>query len=76
MSPAAVVRLKDMKFDDTWFKVNGVKYEGSLLCVGNLIMSWAPQKFSDITVERSRSYPYLRQSGVLTFVQDKKMKRA
>lgn len=40
------------RFDDTGFKVNGVKYEGSLLCVGNLLMSWTPQKFSDITTER------------------------
>ncbi|GER57362.1 NADH dehydrogenase [ubiquinone] 1 alphasubcomplex assembly factor 3 [Striga asiatica] len=38
-------------FDDTGFKVNGVKHEGSLLCVGNLIMSWAPKKFADISDE-------------------------
>ncbi|KAI3449008.1 hypothetical protein Pfo_005673 [Paulownia fortunei] len=39
------------RFDDTGFKVNGVRYEGSLLCVGNLLMSWTPKKVSEITVE-------------------------
>ncbi|KAL6565798.1 hypothetical protein OROHE_004853 [Orobanche hederae] len=45
-------QLRFQQFDDTGFKVNGVKYEGSLLCIGNLVMSWTPKKFSDITVER------------------------
>ncbi|KAK4416115.1 hypothetical protein Salat_2718900 [Sesamum alatum] len=44
-------QLRFQEFDDTGFKINGVKYEGSLLCVGNLLMSWAPKKFSEITVE-------------------------
>ncbi|KAL8555680.1 hypothetical protein ACS0TY_003482 [Phlomoides rotata] len=44
-------QLRFHEFDDTGFKVNGVRYEGSLLCVGNLLMSWTPQKFSDITTE-------------------------
>lgn len=34
------------------FSVNGVEYEGSLLCVGNLLMSWKPKKFSEITADR------------------------
>ncbi|KAL8542565.1 hypothetical protein ACS0TY_003441 [Phlomoides rotata] len=46
-------QLRFHEFDDTGFKVNGVRYEGSLLCVGNLLMSWTPQKFSDITTERA-----------------------
>ncbi|KAL3628435.1 hypothetical protein CASFOL_027481 [Castilleja foliolosa] len=53
-------QLRFQQFDDTWFKVNGVKYEGNLLCVGNLIMSWAPQKFSDITVESLSIFKTLR----------------
>lgn len=40
------------RFDDTGFNVNGVKYEGSLICVGNLVMSWSPKKFSEVTPER------------------------
>ena len=32
--------------------MNGVKYEGSLICVGNLLMSWTPKKFSEVTPER------------------------
>ncbi|KAJ6680737.1 NUCLEAR PROTEIN E3-3 [Salix purpurea] len=36
-------------YTDTGFRVNGVEYEGSLLCVGNLLTSWAPSSFSHIT---------------------------
>ncbi|KAK6120740.1 hypothetical protein DH2020_045522 [Rehmannia glutinosa] len=48
------------RFDDTGFKVNGVKYEGSLLCVGNLVMSWTPKNFSEITVESLSIFKTLR----------------
>ncbi|XP_057800276.1 uncharacterized protein LOC131015850 [Salvia miltiorrhiza] len=44
-------QLRFQEFDNTGFKVNGVRYEGSILCVGNLLMSWTPKKFSDITAE-------------------------
>jgi NADH dehydrogenase [ubiquinone] 1 alpha subcomplex assembly factor 3 len=43
---------ENCRFNDTGFTVNGVEYEGSLLCVGNLIMSWKPKKFSEITADR------------------------
>ncbi|XP_043718471.1 NADH dehydrogenase [ubiquinone] 1 alpha subcomplex assembly factor 3 [Telopea speciosissima] len=36
---------------DTGFVVNGVNYEGSLLCVGNLLLSWSPKKLSEITAD-------------------------
>ncbi|KAG8501350.1 hypothetical protein CXB51_003536 [Gossypium anomalum] len=36
-------------YTETGFTVNGVNYEGSLLCVGNLVTSWGPRKFSEIT---------------------------
>ncbi|KAL9295605.1 putative MTH938-like superfamily protein [Arabidopsis thaliana] len=45
-------QLRFQEFDKTSFTVNGVKYEGSLLCVGNLLMSWSPRYFSDITTDR------------------------
>ncbi|KAM1159624.1 hypothetical protein ACFX19_033342 [Malus domestica] len=38
-------------YTDTGFTVNVVDYEGSLLCVGNMLMSWAPNKFSQITTD-------------------------
>ncbi|CAD6212116.1 unnamed protein product [Miscanthus lutarioriparius] len=38
-------------YDDTGFKINNVKYEGSLLIVENKIMTWAPKTFSEITAE-------------------------
>ncbi|KAF9669725.1 hypothetical protein SADUNF_Sadunf14G0137000 [Salix dunnii] len=46
--------LRFQGYTDTGFRVNGVEYEGSLLCVGNLLTSWAPSSFSHITPDRSR----------------------
>ena len=40
------------RYDDTGFKINNVKYEGSLLIVENKIMTWAPKTFAEITAER------------------------
>ncbi|KAJ4727346.1 NADH dehydrogenase [ubiquinone] 1 alpha subcomplex assembly factor 3-like [Melia azedarach] len=42
-------QLRFQGYTDTGFTVNGVQYEGSLLCVGNLLMSWSPKNFSEIT---------------------------
>ncbi|OIW01076.1 hypothetical protein TanjilG_14259 [Lupinus angustifolius] len=42
-------QLRFQGYTDTGFTINGVQYEGSLLCVGNLVLSWKPNKFSDIT---------------------------
>ncbi|KAM1140163.1 hypothetical protein ACFX19_040961 [Malus domestica] len=44
-------QLRFQRYTDTGFTVNGVDYEGSLLCVGNMLMSWAPNKFSQITTD-------------------------
>ncbi|KAJ1395442.1 Ribose-phosphate pyrophosphokinase [Sesbania bispinosa] len=46
-------QLRFQGYNDTGFTVNGVEYEGSLLCVGNLLLSWKPKKFSEITAERN-----------------------
>lgn len=53
-------QLRFQEFDNTGFKVNGVMYEGSLLCVGNLLMSWSPKKFSEITPESLSIFQILR----------------
>ncbi|XP_031737544.1 uncharacterized protein LOC116402433 [Cucumis sativus] len=45
-------QLRFQRYTETGFTVNGVDYEGSLLCVGNLLMSWTPKKFSEITSDR------------------------
>ncbi|KAI4302860.1 hypothetical protein MLD38_038559 [Melastoma candidum] len=42
-------QLRFQGYTETGFKVNGVSYEGSLLCVGNLLMSWSPTKLSEVT---------------------------
>ncbi|XP_021904947.1 uncharacterized protein LOC110819911 [Carica papaya] len=44
-------QLRFQGYDDTGFTVNKVRHEGSLLCVGNLVMSWSPKKFSEITAD-------------------------
>lgn len=43
--------LRFQSYDDTGFKINNVKYEGSVLIVENKIMTWAPKTFSEITPE-------------------------
>ncbi|KAK4592455.1 uncharacterized protein LOC111998456 [Quercus suber] len=53
-------QLRFKGYSDTGFNVNGVDYEGSLLCVGNFLMSWAPTKFSDITPESLSIFQTLR----------------
>ncbi|XP_071693517.1 uncharacterized protein [Rutidosis leptorrhynchoides] len=44
-------QLRFQGYSDTGFTVNGVEYEGSLLCVGNLLLSWSPKKLSHITTD-------------------------
>ncbi|CAM8899554.1 unnamed protein product [Rhodiola kirilowii] len=44
-------QLRFQGYTDTGFTVNGADYEGSLLCIGNLLMSWSPKKFSEITAD-------------------------
>uniref|UniRef100_A0A8R7NZL9 NADH dehydrogenase [ubiquinone] 1 alpha subcomplex assembly factor 3 n=1 Tax=Triticum urartu TaxID=4572 RepID=A0A8R7NZL9_TRIUA len=44
-------QLRFQTYDDTGFKINNVKYEGSLLIVENKIMTWTPKTFADITAE-------------------------
>lgn len=41
-----------LRYTETGFTVNGVEYEGGLLCVGNMLMSWAPKKFQEVTPDR------------------------
>ncbi|KAL5230659.1 hypothetical protein ABZP36_029435 [Zizania latifolia] len=44
-------QLRFQSYDDTGFKINNVKYEGSLLIVENKIMTWTPKTFVEITAE-------------------------
>ncbi|XP_044403732.1 NADH dehydrogenase [ubiquinone] 1 alpha subcomplex assembly factor 3 isoform X1 [Triticum aestivum] len=44
-------QLRFQTYDDTGFKINNVKYEGSLLIVENKILTWTPKTFADITAE-------------------------
>eukprot|EP00262_Sarcandra_glabra_P008002 TRINITY_DN21170_c0_g1_i1.p1 TRINITY_DN21170_c0_g1~~TRINITY_DN21170_c0_g1_i1.p1 ORF type:complete len:171 (-),score=26.65 TRINITY_DN21170_c0_g1_i1:180-692(-) len=53
-------QLRFQGYGDTGFTVNGVQYEGSLLCVENLLLSWSPKRFSEVTVESLSIFRLLR----------------
>ncbi|XP_027106668.1 uncharacterized protein [Coffea arabica] len=53
-------QLRFQQFTDTGFIVNGVNYEGSLLCIGNLLMSWSPKKFSEVNAESLSVFKTMR----------------
>ncbi|XP_057980426.1 uncharacterized protein LOC131166135 [Malania oleifera] len=53
-------QLRFQGYSNTGFTVNGVEYEGSLLCIGNLLMSWSPTKFSEITSESLSIFQVVR----------------
>ncbi|XVE99932.1 hypothetical protein REPUB_Repub03eG0242800 [Reevesia pubescens] len=53
-------QLRFQGYTDTGFTVNGVNHEGSLLCVGNLLTSWGPNKFSEITPDSLSIFQIIR----------------
>lgn len=53
-------QLRFQGYTDTGFTVNGVDYEGSLICVGNLLMSWSPKKFSEVNAESLSLFKIMR----------------
>ncbi|XP_050236102.1 uncharacterized protein LOC126686113 [Mercurialis annua] len=53
-------QLRFQRYTDTGFTVNGVDYEGSLLCAGNLLLSWSPAHFSQITPSSLSIFQILR----------------
>ncbi|GKU92260.1 hypothetical protein SLEP1_g6009 [Rubroshorea leprosula] len=53
-------QLRFQGYTDTGFTVNGVNHEGSLLCVGNLLTSWSPTKFSEITPDSLSIFQIVR----------------
>lgn len=58
----------DLRYTETGFTVNGVDYAGSLLCLGNLLMSWSPKKFSEITPERFPLHFFFYNLGYLIYL--------
>ncbi|KAE8661666.1 NADH dehydrogenase 1 alpha subcomplex assembly factor 3-like isoform X3 [Hibiscus syriacus] len=53
-------QLRFQRYTETGFTVNGVNYEGSLLCVGNLVTSWGPRNFSEITPQSLSIFQIIR----------------
>ncbi|KAK8715917.1 hypothetical protein V6N13_043242 [Hibiscus sabdariffa] len=58
-------QLRFQRYTETGFTVNGVNYEGSLLCVGNLVTSWGPRNFSEITPQSLSIFQIIRPIPVL-----------
>ncbi|RVX02341.1 hypothetical protein CK203_028352 [Vitis vinifera] len=52
LAPSPKIKVILAMYTDTGFTVSGVQYEGSLLCVGNVLLSWGPKKLSEITADR------------------------
>ncbi|XP_010469226.1 PREDICTED: uncharacterized protein LOC104749325 [Camelina sativa] len=61
-------QLRFQEFDETSFTVNGVRYEGSLLCVGNLLMSWSPRNLSEISTDSLSIFKTVRPIPELLIV--------
>ncbi|KAJ4958817.1 hypothetical protein NE237_025928 [Protea cynaroides] len=61
-------RLCFQSVTDTGFLVNGVNYEGSLLCVGNLLLSWSPKKFSEITADSLSIFQILKPTPEILII--------
>ncbi|XP_012083776.1 NADH dehydrogenase [ubiquinone] 1 alpha subcomplex assembly factor 3 isoform X2 [Jatropha curcas] len=53
-------QLRFQGFTDSGFTVNGIEYEGSLLCVGNLLLSWSPKHLSHITPQSLSIFQIVR----------------
>ncbi|PSS24569.1 NADH dehydrogenase [ubiquinone] 1 alpha subcomplex assembly factor like [Actinidia chinensis var. chinensis] len=53
-------QLRFQGYTDEGFTVNEVTYEGSVLCVGNLVMSWSPKNFSEITADSLSIFQIMR----------------
>ncbi|KAG6547523.1 hypothetical protein Mapa_010971 [Marchantia paleacea] len=47
-------------YDDTGFILNGLKHEGSLICLGKLVFKWTPRKPSEVTPESLSLFELLR----------------
>ncbi|KAH9301725.1 hypothetical protein KI387_013308, partial [Taxus chinensis] len=45
---------------DIGFLANGIQYEGSLICISNLILSWSPKRLADVTPDSLSIFQLLR----------------
>lgn len=53
-------QLRFQGYTDTGFTVNGANYEGSLIAIGNLILSWSPKRISDVTADSLAMFQLIR----------------
>ncbi|XP_058085869.1 uncharacterized protein LOC131233239 [Magnolia sinica] len=53
-------QLRFQGYLDTGFTVNGVDYEGSLLIIDKLLLSWSPKRFSEVAPDSLSMFQLLR----------------
>ncbi|MCO5613149.1 hypothetical protein L7F22_067425 [Adiantum nelumboides] len=56
------------RYTDTGFNINNVLHEGSLMCHGNLILTWTPKTFKEITPESLSIFELLRPAPDLLLI--------
>lgn len=56
------------EYDETGFKANGVRHEGSMICLGKLAFSWTPRSFAEITPESLSLFQLLRPAPEILVV--------
>ncbi|KAI5075214.1 hypothetical protein GOP47_0009290 [Adiantum capillus-veneris] len=61
-------RLRFTGYNDTGFHINNVFHEGSVMCHRNLILSWTPRTFKEITPESLSIFQLLRPAPDLLLV--------
>lgn len=61
-------RVIIQEYDETGFRVNGVRHEGSLICFGKLVCSWTPRSLSEISPESLSMFQLLRPAPEILVV--------
>lgn len=56
------------EYDETGFRANGVRHEGSMICLGKLVFSWAPRSLEEITPESLSIFQLLRPAPEILVV--------
>ncbi|CAM6090432.1 unnamed protein product [Calypogeia fissa] len=67
-SGAGTGRVIIDEYDETGFKANGVRHEGSMICLNKLILSWTPRSFAEITPESLSIFQLLRPAPEILVV--------
>jgi NADH dehydrogenase [ubiquinone] 1 alpha subcomplex assembly factor 3 len=56
------------EYDDTGFKANGVRHEGSMIALGKLMFSWSPRSLEEVTPDSLAIFQLLRPAPVILVI--------